>query len=137
MEDYAVVSGDARFLGVFDGHGGREVARYLSHSLYPLVLRNLAEKADFSRSERETALRAAAGTISGQIDAIKVWRRQGSTACVVLLDSAHDASTVSAFTVMNVGDSRAVLSRGGHAVELSRDHKPSEAGERRRIEVCA
>lgn len=34
------------------------------------------------------------------------------------------------------GDSRAVLSRSGKAIELTRDHKPLEPMERQRIELC-
>lgn len=37
--------------------------------------------------------------------------------------------------VANAGDCRAVLSRQGKAVEMSRDHKPMSSKERRRIEA--
>lgn len=36
----------------------------------------------------------------------------------------------------SAGDSRAVLSRSGKAIELTRDHKPLEPAERQRIELC-
>lgn len=38
-------------------------------------------------------------------------------------------------TVLNVGDSRAVLCRGGEAVPLSDDHKPDRPDEKERIEA--
>jgi len=38
--------------------------------------------------------------------------------------------------IANVGDSRAVLCRGGRTLELSEDHKPGRPDERRRIELA-
>lgn len=55
--------------------------------------------------------------------------RVGCTAVCVLL-------TESFFICANAGDSRAVLCRAGAAVELSRDHKPNDTEERRRIEAA-
>lgn len=53
----------------------------------------------------------------------------GSTACVLLIDrrTRH-------MYVANIGDSRCVLARSGGICELSVDHKPENAVERRRIE---
>ena len=56
---------------------------------------------------------------------------QGSTAVAVWVheDEEKGRTVVSA----NVGDSRAVLSNQGQAVELTRDHKPNDAIEKKRI----
>jgi protein phosphatase 2C family protein 2/3 len=51
----------------------------------------------------------------------------GCTACVAII-------TKDKIIVANSGDSRAVLSEGGVAKELSEDHKPDNAGEKRRIQ---
>lgn len=79
--------------------------------------------------------------------------KSGSTAVVVLIrkgkeveeqvspfgsesdsdsDQAEDDSATMLYCA-NVGDSKAVLCRGGHAVELSYDHKPSRPDEKERI----
>ncbi len=54
----------------------------------------------------------------------------GSTVIAVLLHADRFITTV------NLGDSRAVLCRGGEAVALSRDHKPNDPEERRRVEAA-
>lgn len=54
--------------------------------------------------------------------------KTGSTATMALVDQAGNIS------VANIGDSRAVLCLKGKAVALSHDHKPTDDGERERIE---
>ncbi len=54
----------------------------------------------------------------------------GSTAVVALLQGRE------ALVVANAGDSRCVLSRGGRALELSRDHKPDDPQELARIRAA-
>ena len=53
----------------------------------------------------------------------------GATALAVLVLGA-------CLLVANAGDSRAVLSRRGRAIDLSRDHKPSCPAERERIQAA-
>ncbi|WOL13850.1 hypothetical protein Cni_G22630 [Canna indica] len=54
-------------------------------------------------------------------------REAGSTASTVVLVGDR-------LVVANVGDSRAIICRGGDAIPVSRDHKPDQKDERRRIE---
>jgi len=60
----------------------------------------------------------------------------GSTAVVALVECDGGASVgqPKRIVVANVGDSRAILCRGGTAVPLSEDHKPELPTERSRIE---
>lgn len=58
---------------------------------------------------------------SGELDFV------GSTSIVVLINQ-------NTLVCANVGDSRALLSRGGVCWALSEDHKPESISERRRIE---
>jgi serine/threonine protein phosphatase PrpC len=53
----------------------------------------------------------------------------GCTACVVLI-------TPTKIFTANAGDSRGVLSRKGHALPLSSDHKPENEAERKRIQAA-
>ena len=66
----------------------------------------------------------------------------GTTAISIVV-GAHGSDDVSAWSRSGlslnigwVGDSKAVLSRAGVAVELTRDHTPSRPDERRRIEAA-
>ncbi|KAK8456000.1 hypothetical protein SEVIR_4G258100v4 [Setaria viridis] len=54
-------------------------------------------------------------------------RDAGSTASTAILVGDR-------LVVANVGDSRAVICRGGDAIAVSRDHKPDQTDERQRIE---
>ena len=54
----------------------------------------------------------------------------GSTACVAMVGETGEV------VVGNVGDSRAVLCRGGRAVRLTTDHKPELPEEKRRVELA-
>jgi serine/threonine protein phosphatase PrpC len=57
----------------------------------------------------------------------------GSTAIIALLRRSIDGSSP-VITIGNVGDSRAVLSCSGRAIDLSSDHKCSRPDEKKRIE---
>ncbi|EGZ28102.1 hypothetical protein PHYSODRAFT_463946, partial [Phytophthora sojae] len=56
----------------------------------------------------------------------------GSTALLVWF--LADSTSRRMFYTVNLGDCRAVLCRGGHAVPLTSDHKPSRPDEKKRIE---
>ncbi|XP_076953369.1 protein phosphatase 2C 16-like [Bidens hawaiensis] len=133
----------AHFFGVYDGHGGSQVANYcrdrvhtaLQEELYVMkqelvkgtvndsveigwkkAFTNCFQKVDDELGGTATSEPVAPETV-------------GSTAVVALICSSH-------IVVANCGDSRAVLYRGKEAIALSNDHKPNREDEYARIEAA-
>eukprot|EP00349_Pseudokeronopsis_sp_Brazil_P001236 CAMPEP_0202956384 /NCGR_PEP_ID=MMETSP1396-20130829/887_1 /ASSEMBLY_ACC=CAM_ASM_000872 /TAXON_ID= /ORGANISM="Pseudokeronopsis sp., Strain Brazil" /LENGTH=214 /DNA_ID=CAMNT_0049673365 /DNA_START=18 /DNA_END=662 /DNA_ORIENTATION=+ len=140
-------NGEAVF-GVFDGHGGKEVALYVKDRFVnELKSLNSYKNKDYSAALKETFIRMdeLLRTPQGQKDVLKYSSNEqqtslfgrpetdnialytGCTACVALIT---DTEIICA----NSGDSRCVLSDSGKAIELSTDHKPDLSTEKARIE---
>ncbi|CAE7524585.1 unnamed protein product [Symbiodinium natans] len=139
--------GRIALFGVLDGHGGAEVARFCSRHLPQELLKYPAN----SGAEVEAALRGSfaklqnmlesgdyADELTSQRSALyarllppgeSCGTKGGSTACIC-------AVTETQIITANVGDSRAVLSRGGQSIALSEDHKPENFAEKQRIEAA-
>ena len=124
---------DGRLYAVFDGHGGPGASRVAQQHIAEAV------EGECGGGDYETCMERAFLQVEERYrlseqpesDVGKSKRqegREGSTACVAVV--SEDASQV---VVANAGDSRCVLCRGGHAIPLSEDHKPSDAHEYRRI----
>uniref|UniRef100_J3LEG6 protein-serine/threonine phosphatase n=1 Tax=Oryza brachyantha TaxID=4533 RepID=J3LEG6_ORYBR len=134
------------FFGVYDGHGGPEVASYCAkqfhnelrnHEDYHNDLTNALKSVFFSMDEnlqrsdtwRELVIPRDHGWLYFLKTGVcaNLWpfpqatytgpAHEGGTACVVLIRDNH-------IIVGNVGDSRCVLSRNGQHIDLSFDHKP-------------
>jgi len=154
MEDEYFVGNGGRFAAVFDGHGGPAVSQFLKHRLYPEVNHYLEEfmweesdvdvdRADAAREDGDklhripsvscyvSALRAAFEQVEKEIIEDDDLSHQGSTAVAVVLHESEDGHRT--LLSANVGDSRAVLSRKGRAVDLTHDHKPNDEKEKSRI----
>ena len=148
MEDeYFVAQG--RFAAVFDGHGGSAISRYLRQNLYanyqaalPTSASKIIEAADAGRLSSEvptqssvvaSALESAFDKVDSEVGSISHWSFQGSTSLAVVIHENADNGGRS-IVCANVGDSRAILSRGRTAVDLTKDHKPNDSAERERIE---
>jgi len=161
MEDTYFVGQGGRFAAVFDGHGGAGVSSYLRDSLYELAMQALQRK-QWEESDNDSTLSPASpppstaslegasakASVSAHVSALRTafsdaekhvleeprWHSQGSTAVAVWV---HEKSTADGaqrtLVSANVGDSRAVLSRQGEAIDLTRDHKPNEEREKARI----
>ncbi|QCE16324.1 protein phosphatase [Vigna unguiculata] len=110
--------------GVFDGHGGARAAEYVKKNLFS----NLISHPKFI-SDTKSAISDAYNHTDSEF--LKSENNQnkdaGSTASTAILVGDR-------LLVANVGDSRAVICRGGNAIAVSRDHKPDQTDERQRIE---
>lgn len=62
--------------------------------------------------------------------------KSGATANVLFVRGENEEFNVRTIFCANVGDSRCVLSRGGKALALSIDHKPSRSDEAERIALA-
>ncbi|XP_009348094.2 probable protein phosphatase 2C 10 [Pyrus x bretschneideri] len=121
MEDYHVakfVRTQGHELGLFaiyDGHLGDNVPAYLQKHLFSNILKEEEFWVDPNRSISKAYERTDQAILSHSSDL----GRGGSTAVTAILINGQR------LWVANVGDSRAVLSRGGQAVQVSTDHEPN------------
>jgi serine/threonine protein phosphatase PrpC len=135
---------NASLFGVFDGHGGDQASEFIASNFPTIVSSCLATGA-----EPADALVEAFRQMDDQLwehpantDSLSPYSEDslahpyslvGSTAVVVL---ALRESSGCRLICANCGDSRAVLSRSGKAVEMSEDHEPQLPEERARIEAA-
>lgn len=125
MEDYHVakfVKAQGHELGLFaiyDGHLGSNVPAYLQKNLFTNIIKEGEFWVDPSKSISKAYERTDQEILSNSSDL----GRGGSTAVTAILINGVR------LWVANVGDSRAVLSKGGVAIMMSTDHEPnSERG---------
>ncbi|KAK4859418.1 hypothetical protein QYF36_005069 [Acer negundo] len=121
MEDFHVakfVQIQGHELGLFaiyDGHLGENVPSYLQKHLFS----NILKEEEFWVDPRRSISKAYEKTDQAILSHSSDLGRGGSTAVTALLINGQR------LWVANVGDSRAVLSRGGQAVQMTIDHEPN------------
>eukprot|EP01060_Flectonema_neradi_P020632 TRINITY_DN2814_c0_g1_i1.p1 TRINITY_DN2814_c0_g1~~TRINITY_DN2814_c0_g1_i1.p1 ORF type:complete len:305 (+),score=56.27 TRINITY_DN2814_c0_g1_i1:75-989(+) len=115
------------FFAVFDGHSGQATAQYCGQNIHKKVTASQEYK------ERDWASCVRASFLTTDAD----WEKErdeddtsGSTAVMCLISPSGQ------IVVGNAGDSRCVLSRGGKAIPLSQDHKPTNKTELARIQAA-
>lgn len=125
----ALPNGETVF-GVFDGHGGAQVAKFVAKKFVEVLTSN----ADYKAGNYEKALTQTFISLDELMtseksnDPITAYSMStGCTSCVAMIAKGK-------IFCANSGDSRCVLSRAGNAIEMSEDHKPDNEGEKKRIE---
>ncbi|KAF6260544.1 phosphatase 2C-like domain-containing protein [Scenedesmus sp. NREL 46B-D3] len=115
---------------VFDGHCGSHAAEFASSRILEGVTGHTCFPADIPASLADAFMQIDQDYLAAiSSSAAAAYDSAGTTALAAVVWG-------STLYVANAGDSRAVLSRHGKAIELTRDHKPQEPCERRRIELC-
>ncbi|KAH7279026.1 hypothetical protein KP509_37G001600 [Ceratopteris richardii] len=110
--------------GVFDGHAGPDAARYVKEHLFSNLLKHPKFVSNTCVAIEETFKKTDSAYLETQ-------NNHGRDACSTALIAILVGDRL---LVANVGDSRAVISHGGEAVQLSIDHKPDREDEKKRIE---
>uniref|UniRef100_M1CUZ4 protein-serine/threonine phosphatase n=1 Tax=Solanum tuberosum TaxID=4113 RepID=M1CUZ4_SOLTU len=131
------------FFGVYDGHGGSQVANYCRDRIHAVLaeeletfMMNLSDESIkqscqelWNRAFTNCFLKVDAEIGGGAGHEPVAPETVGSTAVVAVVCSSH-------IIVANCGDSRAVLCRGKEPMALSVDHKPNREDEYKRIEAA-
>ncbi|CAD6238154.1 unnamed protein product [Miscanthus lutarioriparius] len=150
----------AHFFGVYDGHGGAQVAHYCRERLHVALLEQLsrieetvcaANLGDMEfKKQWEKAFVDSFARVDDEVGGKAIRGGGGeagtSNAAVALTPEPVAPETVGSTAVVSVicsshiiisncGDSRAVLCRGKQPVPLSVDHKPNREDEYARIEA--
>ncbi|XP_076929333.1 putative protein phosphatase 2C 9 [Bidens hawaiensis] len=121
MEDYHVakfMSHQGHELGLFaiyDGHLGDSVPAYLQKHLFS----NIIKENEFWTDPNTALFKAYERTDASILSHNPDLGRGGSTAVTAIVIDGRK------LWVANVGDSRAVLSKNGQAIQMSVDHEPS------------
>ncbi|OMO82687.1 phosphatase 2C (PP2C)-like protein [Corchorus capsularis] len=119
------------FFGVYDGHGGSQVAKFCAERMHGVIAEELdREMVEHSGWQRrwEVAFSSSFERADNEIVTAEVAPDMvGSTAVVVVLSGCQIITS-------NCGDSRAVLCRGTQTIPLTVDQKPDRQDELMRIE---
>jgi protein phosphatase 1G len=136
---YLGKTGEVAVFGVFDGHGGEQVARFCERHLPEEIAKRSGEDvaetlvAAFFQMDQMLADPRNLEELRS-LSTEKVSKQQlvhpdfmGCTASVCFIQR-------DLVVVANAGDCRAFLSRGGTAIDMSEDHKPNLPAENARIQ---
>lgn len=112
--------------GVFDGHNGSAASQWLHDHLHEYI-----DKLEdpFSPEQLQKAM------LDADADFLSTDNKHNGSTCVFALID-HSGPKPWKLLVANVGDSRALLSRGGKLVALTKDHKPTNDEELTRIRAA-
>jgi serine/threonine protein phosphatase PrpC len=122
-------------LGVFDGHGGKVVSKYLKNNLPQYFMHKFKENFYLKTKLATKYFIKIFNILQNNLiaDHPRASQYCGSTACLCI--HFIDSTNKDRLWVLNVGDSRLVkCNEQNIAEQLTNDHKPSQPSEKIRIE---
>lgn len=126
-----IIAPHISYFAVFDGHGGKKCSEFLRDKLDYYILNSKYFPAYPIQAVKEGFINAEKAFMGLAIDRSRnqLVDKSGSCALVVLI--INDA-----LYAINLGDCRALMSTnsGQYLYQITRDHKPNDEIERRRIE---
>eukprot|EP01119_Soliformovum_irregulare_P014689 TRINITY_DN4033_c0_g2_i1.p1 TRINITY_DN4033_c0_g2~~TRINITY_DN4033_c0_g2_i1.p1 ORF type:complete len:485 (+),score=93.44 TRINITY_DN4033_c0_g2_i1:189-1457(+) len=126
LDNYGDIKG-LGFFSVYDGHGGIKTVNYIKDNLHENLLKEM-KKGDPQTISMEQVYK----TVYAETNVPLIEDKEES-GCTALCCVIQTRGIVRHISIANVGDTRAVLSSGGKAIRMSRDHKPTDEDERARL----
>ena len=114
--------------GIYDGHGGKFVSKYLSQNLPEYFTNKSTEYPLSGRYIRNSFINLQKKLEKDHPNESDFC---GST-CLVAIEYKHEKKRY--LDIMNVGDSRCVISKKNIAQVITKDHKPNWPDEKKRIQ---
>lgn len=145
---------DMHFFAVYDGHGGSQASKFCAERFHQVLGDELShtnfnlDLAEGWASNWENLMTSCFLKIDKEVGGVcptgECDDGDGTSTCCVNAIAAENVGTTAVVAVVgssqiivgNCGDSRAVLSRDGKAIPLSKDHKPEREDENNRIEAA-
>ncbi|KAG2398834.1 protein phosphatase 2C 27 [Vigna angularis] len=123
--NYNALPGEAvSFYGVFDGHGGKSAAQFVRDNLPRFIVEDVNFPLELEKVVKRSFLETDAAFLKSSSQEPSL--SSGTTALTAIVFGRS-------LLVANAGDCRAVLSRHGRAIEMSKDHRPNCVNERTRV----
>ena len=122
---------DTCFYGLYDGHGGKAVSKYLKNNLSKYFLNNLINYNNTVELKKNIKQIFGHNQNKLKIMCKNYSYNVGSTALVGILKNENKKKKLYLY---NLGDSRAVICRKNNtAYAITKDHKPNSLDESKRI----
>lgn len=124
------------FFGIYDGHGGRQAVDYVQSALHSRILDELRKEAPgiWSGSLNDSSIvkKAISTAYSAVDEELKELGclQNGTTVITCLVITLGNERVIFS---SNAGDARIVMCREGKEIRLTKDHKPGEEDEIKRI----